>query len=300
MSTNIYHPIGSYGDMRKTANTLPGRLLCACNLVYGFDPVYAKGSGIIVSTAFLSPDCLNAALVGTNQDGVVVAFRGTLTPCDPMTPVELRLRDWIDDFREDLVPYSSYPGKVHAGFLAAVNSLWPDVVAEIERQLAKIPEGSPVYFTGHSKGGGMAPIAAMRWAKLGDDTPVTITFAAPKCGDADFAKAFAWPMTRYEYHNDIVPFLPPNKSLHDILVMVAPPFGRILPDYDYHHAGRLKYLGTDNEVVSPESAWEEAFLADARVLGMWGNTNLGTFAHDHSIAAACGYWNWICPELNQV
>jgi hypothetical protein len=57
---------------------------------------------------------INACLVGTTTDGVVLAFRGTLSSDGPGQ--EQTIRDWINDLDAELVCGDGLPGLVHAGF----------------------------------------------------------------------------------------------------------------------------------------------------------------------------------------
>jgi hypothetical protein len=91
--------------------------------------------------------------VGQNASGIIVAFRGTLPPNEPDSYL-----DWLQDLFVEPVAYKGLPGKVHQGFLDAVNPILQEVVSAVSS--LKPSATNPVYITGHSKGGGMAPIAA--------------------------------------------------------------------------------------------------------------------------------------------
>ncbi len=100
------------------------------------------------------PDDINACLVGDMGDGVVLAFRGTI-PFD-IHDIE-SLIDWINDFDADPVEVDGLTGRVHDGFHESVASLWDEFLPAVQERMS---ESKPLYVTGHSKGAGMAPIAA--------------------------------------------------------------------------------------------------------------------------------------------
>ena len=104
-------------------------LLCACGAAYDINPLNgqytpdqvfspvadfaAPGPAVINNS---SGDEINACLVGKNPEGIIVAFRGTLPPGTPDS-----LPDWLQDFFAEPISYNGLPGKVHSGFLDAVN-----------------------------------------------------------------------------------------------------------------------------------------------------------------------------------
>jgi len=73
-----------------------------------------------------------------------------------------------------------------------------------------------VYFTGHSRGGAMASVAALLMKRDGDfpDPTYVCTFGSAKVGDSEFRDYFNKKIsqTSYEAHLDIIPFLPPSAS----------------------------------------------------------------------------------------
>src|SRR6478736_5024266 len=137
-------------------------LLCASGAAYDINPltgqytpdsVFSKAVAFSANPTPISEDTINACLVGQNADGIIVAFRGTLPPDEPDSYM-----DWLEDLFVEPVVYKGLPGEVHEGFLDAVNSILPQVVSVVTG--LKPSATNPVYVTGHSKGGGMAPVAA--------------------------------------------------------------------------------------------------------------------------------------------
>src|SRR5262249_24105778 len=143
------------------ALTLSGRLLCASNCAYlaaqngplpvpASDPFYDGAGFLQPPTAFVGGNNnVDAALVGTTADGVVLAFRGSL-PLDQ--PGLDTLLDWFNDFNALLGEGAGLPGRVHTGFLESLDNLWNAVEPEVKGQLDAVGSDATVWITGHSKG----------------------------------------------------------------------------------------------------------------------------------------------------
>lgn len=131
------------------------------------------------------------ALVAETAAAVVVAFRGTI-----ITDMRNLLTD-LDIKREPL----SGGGRVHRGFRDALDIVWPEVARRIADR-----HGRSLWLTGHSMGGALATLAAMRVESLGG----LYSFGSPRVGDQGFRDRF--PLTRcYRVVNedDVVTYLPP-------------------------------------------------------------------------------------------
>ena len=160
-------------------------------------------------------DNINACYYGVNTGNeAILAFRGTQPPTlifkDPEKFFQVVVDDWLNDANAALVSGADLPGKVHRGFLASLDTLWSDLITFLR---ANHDKTKPLYITGHSKGGGLAFLAAYRLCNDGFN-PVVYTFAAPRVGDAAFAAVFDDKLKsstcRFEYQDDIVPHLPPH------------------------------------------------------------------------------------------
>lgn len=142
------------------AQTLDGRLLCVSQCAYEISPPYFRACGYRPgTTAKRVTRGVNSALIGTNVDGITIAFRGTVTTS---------LLDWLQNaalFLSD-VDEDKYKikGKIHTGFYRGTKSLWKPIKSILKEMLQECEEKGwkkDVYFTGHSKGGAMASIAAI-------------------------------------------------------------------------------------------------------------------------------------------
>ncbi len=173
---------------------------------------------------------IDFALVGRFPQGLVIAFRGTLPPLDlrpdgsivgtPLAQLPRVLRDWRNSLNGlELHPDApagrrpALPGRIHRGFAGSLNGLFDDIAAEIDRLRAG-EEAIHLYFTGHSKGGAIANLAALCARHiLPRATVKAVTFGAPRAGDAVFAEAYraaGIDCQRFEVAGDPVTGVPPQ------------------------------------------------------------------------------------------
>lgn len=266
--------------------------------VYAWKPPF---NGLLTEdvTAFARRD---AATVGVTASEIIVAFRGTLPFPGAETSAEKILvsSDWINDLDVAPVKRPPVPGLVHPGFAQALDNVWDEVKTALKPLLAAYPT-LPICFTGHSKGGAMAQIGAVRYRAEGGDRAIyCCTFASARAGDATFIAAFKAAVKdnsrRYEYGDDVVPHLPPSS------VGV------------YRSAGTLFYLPTLAEgaaaVGSPKPGPETmaraitvfaalgATAGEALAAKFTGGTPKQlpeTFVGvHHAIDPGSGYHRWIC------
>jgi hypothetical protein len=240
-------------------------------------------------------ETINACLVGTTVDGVVLAFRGTLPLDSP--DWEQTVRDWINDVDAELVRGPGLPGLVHAGFWGALGSLWAKLLPEVQRRLTQGGPTSQLYVTGHSKGGGVADLAAMRSLIERGLNGKVFTYAGPHPGNADFAAAYDQHIAcvRYEYADDIVPFLPPGLAFRHMFASIpfAKPYVHRL-DLDYSAVGTLRYITRAGAIVpdSPMLRFQRyTSLAEQMVTG-----HFEKIAKDHRGACGGGYMSAVCPQ----
>lgn len=240
-------------------------------------------------------DDINAALVGTNADGVIVAFRGTL----PLNLHDLQtILDWLDDLNAEPTAIPGIPGKVHPGFWEAVTSVWDPVTTEIKRQRAAGGEPLPLYITGHSKGGAMAHLAVLRlYVTEGIKPTAVCSFAGARPGNGEFASAYdsAIQATRYEYTDDIVPHLPPSTVFLDVMSAI-PLIGnhfKGLTRYGYGSVGALQFINWSGQIVGDSLGLElerAGHLAKLIVEGQFEQ-----IAADHTSSCGGGYLSHVCP-----
>jgi len=165
----------------------------------------------------------------------IVAFRGTqVTSGFSMTDV-------LRNAKVRMVPWRlGQGGKVHRGYKEAVDALADDLAKAV------IQAKRPLYFTGHSLGGSMATLARC----LAPHPDMTMTFGAPKTGNAEFVKIHSRHLLiRCVHARDI-----------------APKHAR--PWLGYRHGGVLRKLARDGSVTERKWRWyDEIILPSSLVIG---------------------------------
>jgi hypothetical protein len=297
------------------APTLDGRLLCASGAAYAItgdmktlapDPqdVYLAGAGFVNDPAVFTagPLAIDGCLVGEIEDGLVLAFRGTM-PFDLDEPPTVR--DWMGDFDAEPIVIDGFPGCVHAGFSADFTALWPKITAELQQRQAAAPANRPLLITGHSKGGAMAALAAWRFQATAGTPPLkVITFAAAKPGDADFRAAYTAAgidHTRYEYNIDIVPHLPlSDGGFIDALSRIPLPplpglqdFLANLHRFDYQPVGVLRYIESNGRIV--DDGYTLRMERDGTLALKIVELQWSQIAMNHSIGCGSGYMSAVAP-----
>jgi hypothetical protein len=201
------------------------------------------------------------------NDGIhraVLAFRGTS-----------QLTDALVDGLAVLMPWEG-PGRVHAGFHAALGHVW----AEVRAALLDTPQ--PVFFAGHSLGAALAILSAARCIQdPAMRRPAALyTIGAPRVGNADFVATL-----RGVHHSRIV-----NDA--DIVPTVPPVLPLLPARAVYQHGGELHHIRHDGRIeVGPPDIEERATLGDlaaARLLLEGTRSNLKTVLD--------GAWRGALPE----
>jgi hypothetical protein len=293
--------------MASPAPTLDGRLLCAADCTYfiqgsAFNPddaqPYFDGAGwqgtpqVIVGGI----DQINACLVGNTQDGTVLAFRGTLPPSIHNIA---SLIDWMEDFNAMPEAESGLPStvKVHTGFWSDLMTIWGQIANAIQSR-------TPLYITGHSKGGALASLSALAFAEAFQGaTKITAaavhTFASPRTGDTGFAtlysQLFPTNAVRWEYQDDLVPHLPPTALFIDILskLPIVGKYFRQWTTWDYTSVGSLRFINWSGQIVGDSFTLAVERMAHLAELVFEGK--LSVIAADHSALCGSGYMTAIAP-----
>jgi hypothetical protein len=227
----------------------------ACNVCYSIGGDVTSGQfyndiGFAVPPSTFIGQVINAALVGVTPTEIVVAFRGT-------EPIDVAnwdafidsVDDWVHDGEADLVKVPYCGGQVHRGFSGALETVWSGVANAVRQQLSA--KRLPVVVTGHSKGGALATLAAIRLRSEGVTTPLAVyTYGSPRVGDTPFSTSFNAVISqwRFENDNDLVPHLPPTAQLLAFLGRVDQRLsGLVARAYD--HAGVLEYLDSQGQLT---------------------------------------------------
>jgi len=236
---------------------------------------------------------MNAVLVGETAAEIIVAYRGT-EPFDSLDH-ERMVMDWLTDLDDPVVNAPNVPGSVHQGFSHDCNQLWSWVLAQVQALPAKT---KPLYVTGHSKGGALANIAAVKFVAAGL-TPFVCTFEGARAGDQAFADGYAKLVlhsTRYEYQDDIVPHLPPDLGFITAFRRV-PALTSLLSTFvpTYVAVGDLRFVNWQGQIVPDNPALESlrfSHLINLMTMGGWDK-----IIDDHSIGPGSGAAAAICGPI---
>jgi triacylglycerol lipase len=140
------------------------------------------------------------AFVFANDHDVVVVVRGT----EP--------HEW-SDIRADanaIADLAETTGRVHRGFRQEADELWPQIRAELPAVNAD--DSRDLWFCGHSLGGAVAMICALRCAVDRDIRgPAELyTYGSPRIGNKDYVRHARLTHRRWVHNNDIVTRVPPR------------------------------------------------------------------------------------------
>jgi hypothetical protein len=156
------------------------------------------------------------AYVATNDDHIVVAFRGTEAP----NKIE-GLKDWLLTDADNLLiqpqgdlgtdfAAAGVGARWHEGFMKALASIWDPLIEAVQAERKK--NDRPIWITGHSLGGALALLAAWRCKRIFVPVHQIYTFGAPMVGNAETAEAIDRELPdrifRYVNDHDPVPKLP--------------------------------------------------------------------------------------------
>ena len=294
--------------MISTTLSLECRSLCASVAAYGIDPTgklippnpyYSKIGFLTPPVAFAAgDDDIDACLVGTIDQGVVLAFRGTIPP---NIHDQQSMLDWISDLTDNPISVSGIPGKVHEGFWQGLSSLWEPIVKEIKQQMNADGKSLPLYITGHSKGGAMSSLAALRLKVEENINPAAVyTYAAAHPGDTTFANQYQLEIPnhiRYEYGNDIVPHIVPDAAFIDAIANL-PELGKFfkgMETWNYTHVGTLQFIDWSKKAIVGDTAYLQIERL-ARLVGAIAEWQFEAIIAAHSASCGGGYMGGVCSS----
>ena len=112
-----------------------------------------------------------------NENDLIIVCRGT----EPTQFADIK-----SDLNAIPVPSSTGIGKVHKGFKASVDNIWP----ELEEQLKVFGKIRTVWCTGHSLGAAMATLIAYRLQRTEDcpNPKALFTYGSPRVGNKKYVK----------------------------------------------------------------------------------------------------------------
>jgi triacylglycerol lipase len=175
------------------------------------------------------------AFIAANNEFVVISFRGT----EPRN-----LKDWMNNTKISLIP--GYGGSVHRGFSEALDDIWDEIVTLLSQFQDK---NQPIFLTGHSMGGALATMTAVRLGeKYYQHIQGIYTFGCPRMGDGKFVqnydKIFNDRTFRMVNHRDIVTRLAPRS-------------------FGYQHVGGCWFFDSEGKLHNDIRYWQQ-FLETAK------------------------------------
>lgn len=217
-------------------------------------PFYADVGFIAPPQAFVANQ-INAAVVGATGSEVIVAFRGTLPiDLDDWDEFVESVLDWANNGDAKLTGADYTIGLVHQGFAKSLDLLWGGVLAAVDA--LHLSTKLPVVVTGHSKGGALASLGALRMQHEAGITPAAVyTFGSARAGNTQFANDYDAKIRkdwRFENKDDIVPHLPPAAQLLPFLTEIDARFS-LLSAHAYDSVGTLEFLDWKGALVTGES-----------------------------------------------
>jgi len=149
-------------------------------------------------------------------------------------------------------------GRVHSGFNSEVNELWPLLELHVRENTR------PLWFAGHSMGGAMAAVCAVRCktSPIPSNPNAIFSYGAPRVGNRPYASVLDVKHYRWVNNNDIVPRIPPAMM-------------------GYHHMGQEIYLNRKGK-ISYLRSWLRVY---DRILGLLASLRIFKIDYflDHSM-----------------
>jgi hypothetical protein len=166
----------------------------------------AKAMAALEPLGYLDVSIINmrrvVLLYAEHEDHVVLAFKGSTNVSDYFSNATYGMVDKAK---------SGLPGKVHEGFSNTLNGDWSALAKIIGQAFAT---GKPVVFTGHSLGGALAQLSALRiYLTKGLVVHSLYMFSVPRVGNEAYASAYTELLgdVSFRVNNgmDITPHVPP-------------------------------------------------------------------------------------------
>jgi len=217
------------------------------------------------------------AWLGTDDDHIVVAFRGTESPATLDGLKDILLTDAMNllvvpegRLGHDLAA-AGVGARFHKGFADASAAIWPSLSVAIEAEVKR--RDRPLWLTGHSLGGALALYAAWLLKRRFVAVHEVSTFGAPMIGNRTaceaFNREFAGRIFRYVNGRDPVPKLPSMSLVAN----------------EFLHVDSERLLGPDpmtglvDLVTTVASKAVGGILAGTLVDEAWGHINAEVASH---------------------
>lgn len=143
---------------------------------------------------FIARDGAEAYVLGNRFDCMIVC-RGTEP--NQWNDIKADANAWTVAFEV---------GRVHSGFHSEVNELWPLLEQQVKENQR------PIWFAGHSLGGAMAAVCAVRCkiSPIPSNPQAIFSYGAPRVGNRAYSSFLKVKHYRWVNNNDIVARIPPR------------------------------------------------------------------------------------------
>lgn len=171
-------------------------LALLCEKSYLDQPEFVNLPVKVIAFEYFSIKNVQAYLVLFREYNALV-FRGTDS-----------IKNWQQNIKVKAIESDWLSSLVHEGFYEAFTSVWTEYV--IKEDVLQILNTKPLYITGHSFGGCLATLCALKLKSLKqfNDFPIAVyTYGAPQFLIDPYFKT-SIPIYRYEMQGDIIPHLP--------------------------------------------------------------------------------------------
>ena len=143
-----------------------------------------------------------------SSQSITVSFRGSES-----------ISNWLSNLDAVLTDYPNCSAcKVHKGFYAAEQEVFPEIKSEVDKLIQKYPDYQ-VLVTGHSLGAALATLTALDLSLSGIKNIRMFNYGSPRVGNtayADFYATIVKDRNRVTHHKDIVPHSPMHERFTHI------------------------------------------------------------------------------------
>ncbi len=173
-------------------------------------------------------------MVMSNERAVIVVFRGSEKTWGGTVSPGKFVHDWILtdlNIRKVSMPAAGPGTKVHRGIWKALDVVYPQLRALIDAHQAG--RKLPLWITGHSLGGGLATLSALRLVRDGVAVQGVVSFGSPRVGNSKFVRAFRDSIKvnhRWVNDRDIIARVPP--------VLLG--FRHVCKPHNINHNGKIE------------------------------------------------------------
>jgi predicted lipase len=168
--------------------------------------------GLTVDTLLVNDNEQVRGFIASDEKSVLIAISGTESAHDVLADASIKLDEaWLCDTKV----------RVHEGFLKESDSVMDEIDAWFKNH-GHSDEQREFLVTGHSLGGAVATLVALKLFEYIGYTPRVITFGSPRVGCRKLKKIFNLKVPdalRFVHDHDIVPWMPtwPYKHLGNLI-----------------------------------------------------------------------------------